>query len=122
MNELVERLQQEQDIEADYPADGGVQEFREAIGRSYVHMKFVNTRGGTVLGVRLDENRCDFSNADFDNGKGEAVVVGHLVLNYNKVRFSGKVDLATLEGKGKLTYLGEHKPGEEVDIPALEAM
>jgi uncharacterized protein YbdZ (MbtH family) len=100
---LVDRL-----CEGDHPVEAGlrpektVRLFKEAIDRDYVHIKFTQTRGGTELGVRLDRNACDFSKADFENGSGTVHVEGGLTLDYVKVRCIADMELATLEGKGRL--------------------
>src|SRR4030095_8709865 len=84
---LVDRL-----CEGIHPVEAGlrpektVKLFKEAIDRNYVHIKFTKTRGGTELGVRLDLENCDFSDADFENGKGMAHIEGQLTLDYVKVR------------------------------------
>ena len=107
MDELVQRL-----AEGDHPviasrADGSVEEFKKSIDRGYVLIKFTDTRGGTELGVRLDEALADFSKADFEKGTGSAHLAGNLTLNYVKVRCVADIDLATLEGKGHLEILEE---------------
>ena len=100
---LVDRL-----CEGDHPVEAGlrpertVKLFKEAIDRNYVHIKFTRTRGGTELGVRLDREACDFSQADFEQGDGRVHVEGSLTLDYVKVRCVADIDLATLEGKGHL--------------------
>lgn len=76
--------------------------FKDAIDRDYVHVNFTGTMGGTELGVKLDRNLCDFSQADFENGKGSVHVEGGLTLDYVKVRCIADIDLSTLEGKGRL--------------------
>lgn len=102
-DELVDKL-----CEGDHPVEAGlrpertVKLFKEAIDRNYVHVKFLDTRGGTELGVRLDRDLCDFSKADFDAGTGSVHVEGGLTLNYVKVRCIADIDLTTLEGKGHL--------------------
>ena len=100
---LVDRL-----CEGDHPVEAGlrpektVKLFKEAIERNYVHIKFTNTRGGTELGVRLDRDVCDFSNADFESGTGTVHVEGGLKLDYVKVKCIADIDLATLQGTGYL--------------------
>ena len=100
---LVDRL-----CEGDHPVEVGLRPertvtlFKEAIDRNYAHIKFTNTRGGTELGVRLDREACDFSEADFENGTGKLHVEGGLTLDYVKVRCIADIDLPTLEGKGHL--------------------
>jgi hypothetical protein len=76
---------------------------KDAIDRNYVHVKFTDTKGGTELGVRLDKDACNFSNADFEGGTGMIHVEGELTLDYVRVRCIADVDLATLEGTGHLT-------------------
>jgi uncharacterized protein YbdZ (MbtH family) len=100
---LVDKL-----CEGDHPVEAGlrpektVKLFKEAIDRNYVHIKFTDTRGGTELGVRLDRDRCDFSQADFENGAGSVHIEGGLTLDYVKVRSIANIALNTLEGKGSL--------------------
>jgi uncharacterized protein YbdZ (MbtH family) len=100
---LVNRL-----CEGNHPVEAGlrpektVKLFKEAIDRNYVHIKFTKTKGGTELGVRLDREACDFSQADFDKGSGKVHVEGNLTLDYVRVRCIADIDLATLEGEGRL--------------------
>jgi uncharacterized protein YbdZ (MbtH family) len=100
---LVDRL-----CEGAHPVEVGlrpektVKLFKEAVDRNYVHIKFTKTRGGTELGVRLARDACDFSNADFDNGKGMVHIEGGLTLDYVEVRCIADIDLKTLEGNGHL--------------------
>jgi uncharacterized protein YbdZ (MbtH family) len=100
---LVDRL-----CDGDHPVEVGlrpektVKLFKEAIDRNYVHIKFTKTRGGTELGVRLDREASDFSQADFSNGNGTVHVEGTLTLDYVKVRCIADIDLSTLEGTGHL--------------------
>lgn len=76
--------------------------FNEAVGNGYLHVKFTNTRGGTELGLRLDQSACNFGEADFEQGTGSARVVGDLSLDYTKVRCVADIDLKTLAGQGHL--------------------
>lgn len=76
--------------------------FKEAIDRGYVHIKFVQTKGGTELGFRLDEANSDFTTANFENGNGAVHLEGNLTLDYVKVKCVADVDLSTLEGRGHL--------------------
>jgi len=104
MDELVQRLS-----EGDHPivtqrADSA-EELKQSIERGYVLIKFTDTRGGTELGVRLDDTLTDLSGADFDQATGTVHLAGNLTLNYVKVRCVADVDLATLEGKGHLEIL-----------------
>jgi hypothetical protein len=110
MNDLVMRLTEQQRIVAGGP-NPSVENLKAAIDRGYVHCKFSETRGGTDLGVRLETDKSDWSQADFAAKQGEVTLVGTLTLNYVKVRFHGKLDLASLEGRGYLEVLEEVEPG-----------
>jgi uncharacterized protein YbdZ (MbtH family) len=100
---LVDRL-----CEGDHPVEAGlrpektVKLFKEAIDRNYAHIKFTKTRGGTELGVRLNNEACDFSRADFDLAGGVVHLEGNLTLDYVRVKCIADIDLATLEGTGHL--------------------
>ena len=100
---LVDRL-----CEGGHPVAAGlrpektVKVFKEAIDRNYVHIKFTDTKGGTELGISLDNGACDFSDADFETGSGSVHVEGGLTLDYVKVKCIADLDLRTLEGKGHL--------------------
>jgi uncharacterized protein YbdZ (MbtH family) len=78
------------------------QALKECIDLGYVHIKFVNTRGGTELGVRLDPHTTDLEQADFARPSGTVHLVGGLTLNYVQVRCVADIDLATLSGQGHL--------------------
>lgn len=112
MNELVEKLTQEQEIEASLRPEANLENFKAALDRGYVHVKFPNTRGGTELGIRLDPDASDLSNADFESRSGSVKIVGVLILDYERVRFHGEIDLGTLKGTGRLEPLGEVSPAE----------
>jgi uncharacterized protein YbdZ (MbtH family) len=100
---LVDKLcEGEHRVEAGLRPEKTVKLFKEAIDRNYVHIKFTDTRGGTELGVRLDRDRCDFSQADFENGAGSVHIEGGLTLDYVKVRCIANIALNTLEGRGSL--------------------
>jgi uncharacterized protein YbdZ (MbtH family) len=100
---LVDRL-----CEGNHPVEVGLRPerslkvFKEAVDRKYVHIKFTDTKGGTELGFRLDEDASNFSAADFENGKGTVRVEGSLTLDYVRVRCVADIDLSTLEGIGHL--------------------
>lgn len=106
MDELVQRL-----LEGDHPVIArraeSVGELDQSIDRGYVLVTFTDTRGGTELGVRLDETLTDLSGADFEQRSGIVHLAGNLVLNYVKVRCVVDIDLATLQGKGHLEILEE---------------
>jgi uncharacterized protein YbdZ (MbtH family) len=93
-------------VEVELRPEKTVKLFKEAIDRDYLHIKFVETKGGTELGFRLDRSTSDFSAADFENGKGMAHVEGNLTLDYVKVKCVADIDLRSLKGKGHLVKVG----------------
>ena len=111
MNELVQRLSEgEHLVEASLRPDETAITLKERINLGYIHIKFIETRGGTELSVQLDRDACDLTGADFDHQNGSVHLVGKLVLNYVKVQCVADIDLATLEGKGHLEPLAEISP------------
>lgn len=62
--------------DGDHPVEAGLHPERtfkilqECIDRGYVHIKFSDTKGGTELGVRLDRDASDLSQADFASHTG----------------------------------------------------
>ena len=108
MDELVERL-----ASGEHPVSVGgphasLDDLRRRLDElKYVLIKFTGTRGGTELGMELDEEATDASAADFEQGQGTVHIEGSLVLNYDPVRCVADIDLATLEGTGHLVPLEE---------------
>lgn len=108
MDELVQRLSQ-----GDHPvAVGGprssLAEFEKRVREmGYVFIRFTGTRGGTDLGVSLDKDMTDLSQANFAQATGIAHIQGTLTLNYVKVRCVADIDLSTLSGTGHLVMLEE---------------
>lgn len=111
MSDLVQRLS-----EGTHPVVvGGPQpdlaEFRKRLeDMGYVFIKFTGTRGGTDLGVRVDKEATDLSQAHFDQSSGVVHVEGTLTLDYVKVRCVADIDLATLAGTGHLVQLEKVHP------------
>ena len=89
-------------VEASLRPERTVKLFKQAIDRNYVHIKFTKTRGGTELGVSLDRDICDFTNANFEQGAGTVRIAGSLTLDYERVKCFADIDLSTLEGTGHL--------------------
>lgn len=105
MNQLVEKLTQEQPIVASLRPQTTLEQLKAAVDRGYVHIRFTETRGGTEFGIRLDREKSDLSGANFETGTGNIRIVGDLVLDYVPVRFHGNIDLASLAGTGRLEIL-----------------
>jgi hypothetical protein len=101
--------------EGEHPVEVGLRQertaklFKEAIDRDYIQIKFVQTKGGTQLGFRLNRDASDLSAADFEGGKGTVHVEGFLTLNYVPVKCVADIDLSTLEGKGQLIKVKTQK-------------
>jgi uncharacterized protein YbdZ (MbtH family) len=89
-------------LEPELRPERTAQILNDAIAANYVHLKFTETKGGTVLGMRLDREACDFSKADFESGTGTLHLEGGLMLDYVKVRCVADLDLEHLSGKGHL--------------------
>jgi hypothetical protein len=109
VNELVQKLTQEQRIIASLRPETNLQYLKAAVDRSYVYIKFTETRGGTELGIRLIPDMSDLTKANWESGTGSIHIVGDLVLDYVPVRFHGDIDLASLEGTGRLEIREEAK-------------
>ncbi len=103
MSELVERLSQGDHKVTYRPRrDDARSELREAIDRNYVHVLFTETRGGTELGFQLDRERSDLSSANWETGEGTVHLEGDLKLDGVPVRCVADLDLASVEGTGRL--------------------
>ena len=105
MDELTQRLSEEQPVAVGGPKPT-LEELRvrlEDIGTVFV--KFTGTRGGTDLGIRLDREASDLTGADFGKAEGTVHVEGTLILNDDPVRCVADIDLATLEGTGRLVVV-----------------
>jgi Core binding factor beta subunit len=112
MDELTQRLSADQPVKVGGP-NPSREEFRtrlEDIGTVFI--KFTETRGGTDLGIRLDRSSTDVATADFAEGSGIVHVEGTLILNDDPVRCIADIDLATLDGTGRLKLVTE----AEVDV------
>jgi uncharacterized protein YbdZ (MbtH family) len=103
---LVDRLcKGDHTVEVDLRPDKTLKSFKEAIDRNFIHIKFVQTKGGTELGFALDQEGSDLSRANFEAGTGIVHVEGVLTLDYVKVRCIADLDLNTLKGRGHLAKI-----------------
>jgi uncharacterized protein YbdZ (MbtH family) len=89
-------------IEASLRPEKTAEALKSRIDMGYVHIKFTETKGGTELGVRIDRETLDLSQADFENKVGSVHLEGELTLDYVKVRCIADIDLQTLGGGGHL--------------------
>ncbi len=94
-------------VEVDLRPAVSLSEFQAAIQRGYVHIKFADTRGGTVLGVKLDKPEGVLESDAFVRGTGQVYLAGALCLNYTRVRCVAAIDLPTLRGQGHLEVIPE---------------
>jgi hypothetical protein len=108
MSELVEKLSATtHPVEMKVYPEDSVDALKTCIDDGYVHVRFPETRGGTTLGVRLDRDRTDLSQADFAERKGRVVLAGVLTLDFVPVTCHADVDLQTLKGTGRLAPRAE---------------
>jgi len=96
MSALVEKLSQ-----GEHPVSlvryKDIAGFRQAIERGFVLVKFTQTRGGTEIGVSLEENA---TGVDLESKR--VTLRGSLTLDYQPVRCIANVDLDSLTGYGCL--------------------
>lgn len=103
MSELVEKLSQGiHSVEIALRPERNSQILKECIERGYVHIKFIDTQGGTEVGVRIDENTAQSVLADLNRGESAIQVSGTLVLDYIPVRCVADINLETYNGTGCL--------------------
>lgn len=77
-------------------------ELREAVDRGYVHVLFTETQGGTEVGFPLDEAQSELAGAGWERGEGTVRLAGDLNLDGVPVRCVAEIDLASLQGVGRL--------------------
>src|ERR1043166_909153 len=96
MNDLVKRLSEgSHPVEIVIRPERNAQSLKECLERRYVHVKFTETRGGTTLGVKMDESVSREAVAAIDTGANAIRVVGDLTLDYVPVRCVADIDLTT---------------------------
>jgi hypothetical protein len=83
--------------------------FKDAVERRYVHITFVKT--GTTVGIPMAD-ASDVSQVDLEKMRGKLKIVGDFVLNYNRVRFHGEINVETGTGTGRPQYQSEFKPSD----------
>lgn len=102
-DDLVKRLSTgEHPVEISLRPKKSLQSLRQCIERGFVYIKFTNTRGGTELGIKIDENNSDWKQMDSGDPTGHISLVGDLVLNYTRVQCVAEIDLGTFKGTGYL--------------------
>jgi hypothetical protein len=107
MNELVQRLSSgEHPVEVTLRPEKTLKLLKDCLGRGYVHVKFLDTKGGTELAVKLDPAALDFNPLEFDRTQGRIRLVGTLTLDYVPVRCIAEIDIETFAGVGRLERQG----------------
>lgn len=101
MDSLVQRLSTQHDNEIILePRISNVQEIQKRISDlGFVFIKFINTNGGTELGIDLDKDSIIQNEPDFLAFEGTAE------LNFIKVKCHAKVNLKTKQGSAYLEVL-----------------
>lgn len=112
MSELVRKLSQgDQTLEVSIRPDRTPKALLGCIQKGYVHLRFPETQGGTDLYVPLDMTETKLSDANFETGTGSIELIGKLTLDYEDVKCTAVIDLATMNGYGRLQPLA-HSLGE----------
>ncbi|TBW50332.1 MbtH domain protein [Marinobacter halodurans] len=78
------------------------QELKEGIDVGMVHIRFPNTRGGTVLGIPVNSDELETDSVDFEKGNGTLKLTGDIVLDYVALRCTAKIDLNSLQAEVSL--------------------
>lgn len=103
MDDLVERLSQgRHPVELSLRPEKTPAVLSACLDRGYVHVRFIGTRGGTELGIRLDKGQCEWRDQDVAARVGVMRLVGDLTLNYVPVRCTAEIDLSSYTGEGYL--------------------
>jgi hypothetical protein len=110
MREIIDQLTGPQpvDVKARHRT---AKQLRQAIEREYVGLRFL-ALGRPEFGVRLDRQACSIDECDFDSGTGVVHLegegsygggyVGADYVGSIRLRFMADIDLATLEGEGRV--------------------
>ena len=115
MNELVQKLTREQPVVVSLRPHPTREGLKQALDRGWLHVKFTETRGGTELGVPIDRQGSDLSNADLETGTGVIRISGPLTLDYVNVRLVAQIDVGTFQGTGHLEPVETPEPVAAAD-------
>jgi len=107
INELVKRLSEGKHEVVIGHRDEPYEEIKQRIEDGYIHIKFIQTKGGTELGINVDLNSTNVKELDFGKKEGLLHIEGTINLNYNAVRCIADIDLATRKGEGYLQVIEE---------------
>jgi len=110
MSDLPQRLAESQPVTFLPRRDDGFSELKAAVDRKFVHVRFTETRGGTEIGVPLEAGS-DLSGADWEGRKGTIHIEGELELDGVRARCIADLDIASLQGTGRLQALSGAEVG-----------
>ena len=99
---LLERLAKEQPVCLVLRPEATAAALSEALSRNFVHVKFVETKGGTELGVRLEAEDSSRLRSEVEGGTSSIGIAGRLVLDGHPVRCVASIELESLSGSGRL--------------------
>ena len=103
---LVERLcEGDHPIEVILRPERTLSLLRDAIDRAYVQVRFMETAGGTEVGLRLDNEKSIFALAPAGDREGTLHIEGNLTLDFVKVKCVADIDLNSMDGRGRLVKL-----------------
>ena len=105
INELVKRLSEGKHEVAIGQRNESYEEIQKRIEDGFIHIKFINTKGGTELGINVDLDNTQISESDFLNKSGLIHIEGTTNLNYNMVKCIADIDIATRKGNGYLQII-----------------
>lgn len=106
MSELVRQLSQGKHRIA-LDRYGSAVELRSRIEGGIVLVKFIDTAGGTELGVRVERNSVIYRTANVDLGADTVQFDGHVTLDFMRVQCHSEVDLGSMSGEGYLVLVSD---------------
>lgn len=112
--DLVTRLTREQDVELELFAPASLELLRERLELGVVHVRFPETRGGTLLAVELDA--ATRAQAKALDPTRPLELDGTLALDFVDVRCRARIALDDLHGGG-LPGRGLHGRGQLIRVP-----
>ncbi len=82
-----------------------LEDIKKRINDGFVHINFINTKGGTEIGIKVDLKNTKLSNQDISNDANLMHIEGTANLNYSEVRCIADIDLISKKGQGFLVVL-----------------
>ena len=100
LDELVERLSKGRHKVVIGERNESYKEIEERIKDGFFHIKFIETRGGTELGINVDQSKTNINEIDLETGLLH--IEGKTNLNYTDVRLVADIDMKSKSGEGFL--------------------